>query len=47
MKRSKNATKAVVLKTLKLQGIDYIAEDGCYFCRHCEVALRADDRSKA
>ena len=47
MKRGKSAAKAVVIKTLKLQGIDYNTEDGYYFCRHCEVVIRTDDYSKA
>ena len=47
MKRGRNAAKGVVIKTLKLQGIDYNTEDGYYFCRHCEVAIRVDDYSKA
>ena len=40
MKRGKSVTKAVMLETLKLQGIDYNAQNGYYFCRHCEMALR-------
>ena len=47
MQRGRLESKAVVLKTLQLQGIDYNEQDGYYFCKHCEVVIRTDNYSKA
>ena len=47
MKRGRSVTRETKLRRLRLQGMDYDAEQKFFYCRYCRLDIYSVDLAKA